>query len=418
MMTISDKILEAREQRYLLIQEKLRNHQTIVLVRVNFPGKNKNHYLANLIIHSLKIDDFAFSYTNKEFIHSEDGPYYLITSSEIADDLKMKLIYYEETYELGRFLDIDVYGQNGLISRKHKRKCYLCDELAHVCVREKKHSLNELVDFIAKQTMNYYINDLTSILNEAIEKELILDPKFGLVTIRTKGSHDDMDYQLMRKAKEAIIPYLLEIFKKSLLIKDLEQEISLFIKLGQEAEAAMFNATKGVNAYKGLIFHLSLLILTYGYYISRQTEDDFFALIKIVAKLVLSSNQKKYDTFGEIANEKYEIKGAKGEALSGYIHVQNVLRSFANMSLLEVLVKYIIDIEDTNLLKRAGEYGQYLEIKKLFKNLDLSNFDQVETLSNYCIENKWSFGGSADLLIVTIFVDHLIKKHEKIYLNQ
>lgn len=42
--------------------------------------------------------------------------------------------------------------------------------------------------------------------------ELNLHPKFGLVTPYSNGSHDDMNYELMKEAQEVIIPGLIEMF--------------------------------------------------------------------------------------------------------------------------------------------------------------------------------------------------------------
>jgi triphosphoribosyl-dephospho-CoA synthetase len=76
----------------------------------------------------------------------------------------------------------------------------------------------------------------------------------------------------------------------------------------------------------------------------------------------------------------------------------------------------MIRIEDTNLLKRAGSYEAYLTVKEELKGLDTTDIQSVQVLSEKYIDNSLSFGGSADMLVVSIFLDKLSKKHENICL--
>jgi len=101
------------------------------------------------------------------------------------------------------------------------------------------------------------------------------------------------------------------------------------------------------------------------------------------------------------------ISGIKGEALNGFKHVQEalpILKDFTWISKIRALVFYITNIEDTSFLKRAGSIESYLEVKKLFVDLDIFDMNQVNGLNQLCIENNLSFGGSADLLVVTVFL--------------
>lgn len=63
--------------------------------------------------------------------------------------LKEITVQIENTHPLGRLLDYDIIGRDGIaISRKSlgysERKCFLCDEIAHACARNKTHSIEEL----------------------------------------------------------------------------------------------------------------------------------------------------------------------------------------------------------------------------------------------------------------------------------
>lgn len=415
MMTISDKILQAREKRAHRISALTKENETLVSIGVNFPGKDKNHPLAYLIFNSFLIKDLSIDQHFMESFDSADGPYYMLLSRENPNKIKEKAVIFEENHPLGRFLDIDVYTKDGVVSRSKKRQCYLCNQLAHICVREKQHTYDDLFSFISQKTLKYYKDFLDTQLEKAISMELNLDPKFGLVTPKTQGSHEDMDYGLMIEAKDAIMPYFYQIFYETI---HMDESISFdhLIQIGKDAEEAMFKATHGINAYKGLIFHIGLLVLAYGTYLSRPYPYDFQTHIKHMAQNVFKHQKNISKTFGQEAKRVYHIQGAQGEALSGYIHVWDILKRNKELDLHAVLVDLIISIEDTNLLKRAKGMERYMKIKHMFKNLNIKDQKALEDLSQFCIKEKLSFGGSADLLIVTLLVDSMIKKHEKINL--
>ena len=107
------------------------------------------------------------------------------------------------------------------------------------------------------------------------------------------------------------------------------------------------------------------------------------------------------------AYKKFEIKGARGEALSGFETVKKALpylRDLSKSSLLTTLIFIISEIEDTVLLKRAKSYEFYLEIKKIFRQHLISNEEAILSLNDFCLNNNLSFGGSADILVLTVFI--------------
>jgi triphosphoribosyl-dephospho-CoA synthetase len=55
----------------------------------------------------------------------------------------------------------------------------------------------------------------------------------------------------------------------------------------------------------------------------------------------------------------------------------------------------------------------YNEVKNRFKTLDIDNETLVQEFNSECIKNNLSFGGSADLLVLTVF----IRKMGKIFAN-
>ena len=103
---------------------------------------------------------------------------------------------------------------------------------------------------------------------------------------------------------------------------------------------------------------------------------------------------------------EYGIKtiGAVINALPSVRKALETLNDFSRETLLMTLIGLIRDVEDTVLLKRAESLDRYLYYRKLIGSI--TNFDEerIKEITRECIENNLSFGGSADLLIVTIFL--------------
>ncbi|SFT67404.1 holo-ACP synthase [Kosakonia arachidis] len=77
------------------------------------------------------------------------GPESFWSVNAPASQVKKATIRLEESHPLGRLWDIDVFcPDSGLLSRKSvgedKRRCFLCDEPAHVCSRMRRHPLHTL----------------------------------------------------------------------------------------------------------------------------------------------------------------------------------------------------------------------------------------------------------------------------------
>ena len=407
-MNQSDKILLGREERALLIKKYLNDYKTVVSLKANMPGKDKNSYLSYLLINafSFLISDFKC----KEYIYNynDDGPFLLfLFKKDISLEIKQKCIEIEETHSLGRFVDIDVYNSQGSLSRDNKRKCFLCNDIAFNCMKINRHSHHEIIDVIEKKTKDFYYYNLDKIIEESILAELNLDPKFGLVTPNSSGSHPDMNYDLMIRAKNAIKPKIIEIFFESLERKYDKSLMESLRNIGKSAETDMFRSTSGINCYKGLIFNLGIVISAYAFKISRFSSDDIFKISKKVAQDLLEDYNFDSSSFGDKAYNEFGIFGARGEALSGFRNVQNGIKLLGNFNaktLLELLVYYIIHIEDTTLLKRAKDINFYNSVKNKFSELDLNSTEQIKILNDFCIRNNLSFGGSADLLIVSVFL--------------
>ena len=163
----AEEILEARERR-VGIYDLLINKYSMpfIVVRVNYPGNEKNNELCNNIIQAI---DSVLSYTFADKIHCKSASYgaegvilYMVIDEETLA-LKRAAIDIEEKHILGRCVDIDVYNASGdSISRNDlglkPRKCYICDNTAHACVRSARHSEEEVIRYIRNKYREYKEN--------------------------------------------------------------------------------------------------------------------------------------------------------------------------------------------------------------------------------------------------------------------
>lgn len=410
MMDKSSKILLSREEKTEKIKKMKNGFKTVISVKSNIPGVEKNiktAYVLTKYFTSLLKKQYSLEST---FYETQDGPYYLLGSNLDASDLKQALIDIENTHSLGRFIDLDVYDGLTSISRNAMRKCYLCEDYAFHCMRNNKHIVKDLLAYINDNVNQYFSEHINELLEFSIMNELDLHPKFGLVTPSSSGSHSDMNYPLMVDAKNAILPF----FKKMFFVgwhERLENIFEIIRHIGKEAESSMLKVTNGINAYKGLIFNMGITVSAYGYTLSNNIEKkNIFDIIRIISSDVLKDFNLEDSTFGFQAYRKYNITGARGEVYLGIPTVRKALKyldDYSEKSRLRTLMYLISESEDTVLLKRSKTFKNYIDIKSRFKNSIYASEDEMVQLNNDCINQNLSFGGSADLLILTIFLSKI-----------
>lgn len=390
------EILEARENRKFNILKMKEEYAIVTSVKCNMVGTNKNLFPSHLLID--RFANLLIEKKNKikiEYYESSDGPYYLLGLNEKIT--KEELIEFENL-PLGRIIDIDIYEDEKSISRTDlnlpRRKCIVCHNDAFFCIRNKSHSFEEVYEKILRET-------LTVLIDESMENELLIENKFGLVTKKSNGSHPDMNYSLMTKAKNAIIPYLVDLF--FLGYKEEKLELTKIRELGKKAEEAMFVATNNINCYQGLIFILGITLVSFGHVLKFSLKfDDIFTKVSDLTKGITK----------EISDREYQ--GARGEVESGLENVRKAITYYEKTNNKLMTLIYIIqNIDDTILIKRSKTKENYQKYKKLISKI--TNYDEylIKEVSDIFIRNNLSCGGSADLLIVTLFLSE-IKKDFKI----
>lgn len=163
MYTAEDILLE-RERR-VEFQEKLleKYKMSILVIRVNYPGINKDNHFSQqitIIIEQILSEIFSYSIHYKIMTTTAEGPIVIMAINKTAIEIKSITLDIEDKHILGRCVDIDVYDENGRgIGRKNfglgMRKCFICDDIAHNCVRSRKHSKGEVEGFIKNRYSEY-----------------------------------------------------------------------------------------------------------------------------------------------------------------------------------------------------------------------------------------------------------------------
>lgn len=159
MENIEIAILDAKDKRYNIqryLIEKYKN--PLISFSFNVPGNIKNskniEFSFNIfvdILHDFLKENEIDILEEKKYTNSIDNFFCCAVKNIDAKSLKEKLIKLEENLIYGRILDIDVIDENfNSISRKDfkfkARKCFLCENEAIYCIKNKSHDYNLLYD--------------------------------------------------------------------------------------------------------------------------------------------------------------------------------------------------------------------------------------------------------------------------------
>ena len=406
-------MLDAREHRQevqrMLLSE---HHLPVISFTLNIVGPVKVFPLAlrtfhegiRLIetqCHAWKIPIIATysttSHTGHEYFWAVDGDVRFI---------KEHLCLLEDSVALGRLFDIDVIQTDGMkISRTDlgfsTRKCLICNQEAFVCSRARTHSVKELLEQECQIMTNYFAKQharkLSSLSMQALVYEVSVTPKPGLVDRNNTGAHQDMDIFTFEASAVSLNHYF-------------EQFALCGIENGHEPFSRIFSRLRSL-----------------GYMYANHIPYSPDTLLKINRKLVADVLEDFNDvtvenarTNGERLYALYGMKGARGEALSGYHTVLKkalpVLKHQLDRGLSlndagAVTLLYIMaHSEDTNIVNRSS-YHSMKKIQALLRETlndpEFINKDPIpylESLDREFIKNNISPGGSADLLALTFFL--------------
>ncbi|MGX6599032.1 triphosphoribosyl-dephospho-CoA synthase CitG [Klebsiella quasivariicola] len=272
----------------------------------------------------------------------------------------------------------------------------------------------------------------TQLVLRAMQTEVNLTPKPGLVDSRNSGAHCDMDLQDFHRSAKAISVYVPEFILCgfSTAKKDTRLILSELRIPGKKCEQAMYKATSGVNTHKGALFSLGLFCAAIGRHYALNQSLTPRALSHTVASICqgivnreLNGLSEHYNlTAGQLLFVKYGLTGARGEAENGYPLVINIALPYfrqqiksglsQDYSLLNTLLLIMSYNNDTNIVSRGG-LSSLQWIKDCAEGLlqnggvrSASDLPGIYQLDDLCISRNLSPGGGADLLMLTWFLSH------------
>ncbi len=400
------EILEAREQRKAHVLAFGEPGCTTLCLKANLPTGWKQGWQANLVLKAFRLEIERWQPQKTAFYRSADGDYYLFALKESAEACKRKCMQLEETHPLGRLADLDVYREGQSVSRTEfggtLRKCMLCDLPAAVCVRNRTHAAEEVMRFAEKKLRDYYQPLIERAVSNAVQGELHLPHKFGLVESNSDGSHRDMNLASMERSAKAVLPFWMQMFWQGVKAP-FPQAFEACRTLGLLAEEAMYAASGGVNTYKGLIFQLGCLLYSFGHLTGENLPWE--ELFQGVSLATANSVQPK-GTFGEKAKQ-CGFCTALEQAQRGLPAVQETWRYLQNhgrdeASLRGALQCALSVTDDTVLLKRAGNLSSYEAWKR---RICACTPQEAPSLTKECVRHNISIGGAADVLVGALAVD-------------
>lgn len=443
--------LNNRDERVAIQYQLLQKHagNTLISLKMNIPGPIKMNQAIQRIFHTAdallkeNLKEANVSLVSTKYRDLPTGPEGYIIVPVDGLTAKKLCIDLENKFSLSSMIDLDVYemkyGNVSDISRQtlgvSPRQCFVCQDDAKACARSKKHSLDVLQKELMTRFVDYYKKDITKQVaicaQKALLYEVVCTPKPGLVDAVDSGSHDDMTVYTFIDSSCALTPYFELFFESGFDFTDNHQLQVLFKqirKIGLDAEEAMNQATNQVNTHKGAIFSLGVLLTAVGYAYSHYVEFDLKMVQQIVKEMMVDImsdfdhlDQKNPNelTIGERLFLSHNISGIRGEASEGYPLVFEkglpffVSQTSDNMThrLIDTLLFLLQYSNDTNLIKRAGEIEILVEASEMAKEI-LNHGGVSSTQGNHLYlemvkvfkERHLSIGGTADLLILTLFL--------------
>ncbi|HKS33988.1 MAG TPA: triphosphoribosyl-dephospho-CoA synthase CitG [Enterobacteriaceae bacterium] len=248
----------------------------------------------------------------------------------------------------------------------------------------------------------------------ALEEELALTPKPGLVDRANSGAHSDMDHILFTRSIAAIAPWfsVFEELGEEYAHRTPGEQLRLLRPAGIACEQAMFTATGGVNTHKGGIFSLGLLCAATGRLRGLGREISADSLCHEVGKMCHGlvdrelASRSGMATAGERQYHLLGLTGARGEAESGFATVRrHVLPDWHKTSgerrLQRALLQLMAVNPDSNLVSRGGMGGlRYVQTYAQNLLADGWESEDLVEMDKQLTARRLSPGGSADLLAV------------------
>ncbi|MBV7537731.1 triphosphoribosyl-dephospho-CoA synthase MdcB [Duganella sp. sic0402] len=215
-----------------------------------------------------------------------------------------------------------------------------------------------------------FAREVARLAVRSLHAELCLYPKPGLVSPVDNGSHDDMDAGTFMRSMFALRHY----FRKICVAGWNDAPFAQLKKLGIAAEAAMLNATQGINTHRGAIFSLGMLCASAGRARAQGTPlapSGLRAIMLIrwgeeLAQHAASAGATGPSNGLRVAAQ-YAVSGAREEGALGLpsvfeIGIPALLRARTRGATVteervDTLYALMAHISDSNVYHRAGPQG-------------------------------------------------------------
>lgn len=454
---VLSRLLDAREERQKLKLALVDEGCHLVSLQLNIPGLPKSN---SSIRSFIQLVDKAFGFfllsknpnykwKKKQTINdvAGDSIIYLFRRGQIEpNQLKEITEAFEESFELGRIVDLDVLSSEGNpISSGKAKTCFICNNAAEDCRKTKRHTIEEvrqaMLDamdcYMQNDQHEELVNKVASFANKGLLHEVVLSPKPGLVCRNYTGAHTDMDFISFVNSISAISPFFIEINRFALTFKenDVAKALPFIRTIGLKMEEAMYESTGNVNTHKGAIFLMALSSFAIIRVVKKLGYLKLNSFSSVIQQLTRGMVQKELClvgdevelTHGQHCFKKYGLQaaGARGEAEQGLptlLHhalpfllerLNKSHTSYSDTDLNDLLVPLLLKImsvnNDTNILYRHGK--KVLEAVKIKSREAIVDWDKGNKLTynelvQWCNEARISPGGSADLLALTITLHH------------
>lgn len=436
------EILDAREHRAQTQHQLLTEYRKPLLCfTMNIPGPEKyNHDISAAFsvgcwLLQAALADTAVLY--RKLSRKETGceAYYIVDIP--PKKLKQIALEIEATEPIGRLFDMDVQDEAGnRITRTAlglpARKCLICDRDAALCARSRNHGLDQIqkktAELLQLAVNHWYCEYIAVQAYLALTQEVNTTPKPGLVDRNNCGAHKDMTLRHFFASANALRPYFARFVQTGYQTKSQPGKVVLpqIRRIGIEAEAAMLQATHGINTHKGAIFSLGLLCAAAGRLDPKDWRADL--LLRQCAQLadgiveqdLRNITAETAKTAGEKVYAEHGICGVRGLAQAGYPVLQDIALPVFHDCLLQgmsvnkagaITLLYIIaNTDDTNMIFRSDRNTQTQiqnTIKHILDATPYPEFDTIYELDEIFIKQNISPGGSADLLAMTYLLYQL-----------
>lgn len=275
-------------------------------------------------------------------------------------------------------------------------------------------------------TVPYIVAHLAT---RALKAELNTTPKPGLVDTHDSGAHRDMDHALMMRSIRAMHPYFVKLATLGYDSPKLPAHDDI-VRIGIEAEKAMFMSTGGVNTYKGALFSMGLALTAATYIIGRgkvamTTHGKEYVPGDLLSATITQFANGFPDTSGthgsrakQLAQAGCRLKSALDNAREGYTQLFGEWLPFYETRIKgddsyvkhKTLLRIMCDLDDTNIVYRT-DYDTMLNVKTLARHL-LEDFSEagIEYMNRDFVSRNISPGGSADMLALVVFLFGITRK--------